>query len=62
MIVKQKGLYRIVTLEVYNGCLPITVYMVQRLEKRTLLSDKWINVKGYDDYDKAESLLKFLTE
>lgn len=62
MIVKQKGYYRIVALEVYNGCLPITVYMVQRFEQRTLLSDKWINVKGYDDYDKAESLFDVLTD
>nr|DAN26501.1 MAG TPA: hypothetical protein [Caudoviricetes sp.] len=62
MIVKQKRLFRIVTVEAYNGCLPITAYMVQRLEKeRTFLPDKWVNIKGFEDRKKAESLFELLT-
>ena len=43
----------------YNGCIPITVWMVQRLEEG-LLFDKWVNVKGYEDKSKAEQLLELL--
>lgn len=61
MVIKQKGLFRIVTMEAYNGCEPITVYMVQRLEKeRAFLPDKWVNVKGFEDRKKAESLFEML--
>lgn len=69
MIVKQKGLFRIVTVETYNGCEPITAYMVQRLNQRscylygllTKLSDQWLDVKGFEDRKKAESLFELLT-
>lgn len=62
MIIKQKGLFRIITVEAYNGCLPITAYMVQRLtQERTFLPDKWVNVKGFEDRKKAESLFELLT-
>lgn len=63
MIIKQKGLFRIVTVETYKGCFPITAYMVQRLaEERTFLPDKWVNVKGYEDRKKAQKLFDTLTE
>lgn len=62
MIIKQKGLFRIITVEAYNGCFPITAYMVQRLaQERTFLPDKWVNVKGFEDRKKAESLFELLT-
>ena len=62
MIVRQNGMYRIVTVEAYNGCFPITVYMVQRLERRRFLPDKWVDVKGYDKYSRAESLFDALID
>lgn len=51
--------YRIVTGEGYNGCIPITVYWVQKLERGVIL-DKWINVKGFDRYDRAKQLFDLL--
>lgn len=61
MIIRQSRLFRIVTVQAYNGCLPITAYMVQRLEERTFLPDKWVNIKGYEDKDKALALYNSLT-
>ena len=61
MIIKQKGLFRIVTVESYNGCFPITTYMVQKLTDRSIfLPDKCVNVKGFDGRKKAESLFELL--
>lgn len=62
MIIKQSNLFRIVTVEAYSGCVPITAYMVQRREAQSFLPDKWVNVKGYEDKGKAEELYKILTE
>lgn len=67
MIIKQKGLFRIVTMEAYNGYEPITVYMVQREREShchvfgifTKVSS-WENVKGFKDRKKAESLFELL--
>ena len=62
MVIKQKGKYRIIIVDAYYGCLPITAYMIQKLEERTFLPDKWVNVKGYEDKEKAETLFfKMLT-
>jgi len=53
-------MYRLVPLyPYYKGCIPITIYMVQRLQEGWLC-DKWVNVKGYEDRRKAEKLLKML--
>lgn len=67
MIIKQKGLLRIVTMEAYKGCEPITVYMVQKEIKSQryflgLLTKVpgWENVKGFEDRKKAESLFELL--
>lgn len=62
MVVRQNGMYRIVTAEAYNGVFPITAYMVQRLERRSFLPDKWVNVKGYDKYKIAEALFDALID
>lgn len=51
--------YRIITGEGYNGCMPITVYWVQKLERGVIL-DKWVNVKGFDKYERAKELLDLL--
>ena len=61
MIIKQKGRFRMITVQAYNGCLPITAYMIQRLEERTFLPDKWVNVKGYEDRNKADEIFDILT-
>lgn len=61
MIIKQKGIFRMITVQAYNGCLPITAYMIQRLEERTFLPDKWVNVKGYEDRNKAEEIFDILS-
>lgn len=60
MILRESILFRLVTMPAYNGCIPITAYMIQRREIRTLLPDKWVNVKGYEDKEKAEKLYKTL--
>lgn len=44
----------------YNGCLPITAYMVQRRQERTFLFDRWVYVKGYVSRKCAEELYKTL--
>lgn len=53
--------YRIEIGSGYNGCIPITVYWVQRLEQG-FFSDKWVNVKGFDRYEDAERLLNLLND
>lgn len=62
MIVKESKNFRIITVSAYNGCLPITAYMVQRRQERTFFSDKWINIKGYESRKCAEELYKTLTD
>ena len=44
----------------YNGCIPITVYWVQKLERGSF-RDKWINIKGFDKYKRAKQLLDNLS-
>lgn len=60
MTIKQKGIFRMITVQAYNGCLPITAYMIQRLEERSFLPDKWVNVKGYEDRNKADEIFDIL--
>ncbi len=43
----------------YNGCIPIDIWVVQRL-KRGCFFDKWIDIKGFDTYERAKELLKLL--
>lgn len=43
----------------YNGCIPIDIWVVQRLE-RGCFFDKWIDIKGFDTYERAKELLKLL--
>lgn len=43
----------------YNGCIPFTGYFVQVL-REGLFIDKWIDIKGFDTYERAEELKKQL--
>lgn len=56
MIIRESQLFRIITVQAYNGCLPITAYMIQRRQIHTFLPDKWVNVKGYERWKQAEAL------
>lgn len=51
--------FRIIKVDTYSGCIPIWGYMVQKREQK-LFGSKWINVKGFEDYDKAKALLELL--
>lgn len=62
MIIRESKFFRIVTVPAYNGCLPITAYMIQRRQVRSFLPDKWVNVKGYESRKLAEQLYKTLTD
>lgn len=50
---------RIIPMEAYDGCIPITIYMVQRYADH-LPFGKWVNIKGFSDKKKAEALLSLL--
>ena len=52
---------RIVPMETHNGCIPVTVYMVQKYVDG-LFFGKWQNIKGYEDKKKAVKLMRFLEE
>lgn len=50
---------RIILMEAYNGCIPVTVYMVQKYVGGFLFG-KWVNIKGYSDKKKAVELMSLL--
>ena len=52
-------MYRIQIGEVYDGCIPITVWFVQ-MKKETMFGNKWINIKGFDRRERADELLNML--
>ena len=52
--------YRIVQGEAYDGCIPIAVYWVQVYASLPIIGFRWVNVKGYESYDKARRLLDIL--
>ena len=43
----------------YDGCIPMTVYMVQNYVGRSIFG-KWVNIKGFQDKKKAEALMSLL--
>ena len=51
---------RIITMEAYNGCIPVTVYMVQKYVE-SFLFGKWVNIKGYSEKNKAVELMALLS-
>lgn len=52
-------IYRIITGQAYDGCIPITVYWVQKREEH-FWGVKWVNIKGFDTRKRAEELLELL--
>lgn len=50
---------RIVQMEAYDGCRPVTVYMVQKYIE-SFVFGKWVNIKGFSDKRKAEALMSLL--
>lgn len=51
---------RIIPMEAYNGCIPVTVYMVQK-RVGGFLFGKWVNIKGFSDKKKAVELMSLLS-
>ena len=52
-------MYRIQIGEVYDGCIPKTVWFVQ-VKRKTRFGCEWVNVKGFDRRERAEELLNML--
>lgn len=50
---------RIISMEVYDGCIPVTVYMVQKYVGGCIFG-KWVNIKGFSDKEKAVALMSLL--
>lgn len=46
-------------MEAYDGCIPVTVYMVQKYIEGFFFG-RWVNIKGYSDRRKAVELVKLL--
>lgn len=44
-----------------GGCIPHDGYFVQKL-KVGFFTDKWVDIKGFDDKKKAELLLRILKD
>lgn len=52
-------IFRIVPKEAYDGCIPVTVYMVQKYVGGCIFG-KWVNIKGFSDKKKAVELISLL--
>ena len=50
---------RIIHKTAYDGCIPVTVYMVQKYVGGRIFG-KWVNIKGFSDKEKAEALMSLL--
>ena len=50
---------RIISMEVYKGCIPEPVYMVQKYVDHFPFG-KWVNIKGFSDKKKAVALMSLL--
>lgn len=50
---------RIVPMAAYNGCIPVTVWMVQKRVGGSIFG-KWVNIKGFPDKRKAKALMSML--
>lgn len=44
---------------VNGGCIPYDGYFVQKL-KEGFFVDKWVDIKGFDTYERAKELLELL--
>ena len=50
---------KIIPMNAYDGCIPVTVYMVQKYVGGSIFG-KWVNIKGFSDKKKAEALMSLL--
>ena len=50
---------RIVPMNDYDGCIPMTVSMVQKYVGGCIFG-KWVNIKGFQDKKKAVELMSLL--
>lgn len=50
---------RIISMEAYDGCIPVTVYMVQK-QVGSFPFCKWVNIKGFPTRKKAVALMSLL--
>ena len=50
---------RVIPMEAYDGCIPVTVYMVQKYVEGFIFG-KWVNIKGFSDKKKAYALMSLL--
>ena len=50
---------RIIPMNAYDGCIPVTVYMVQKYVGGCIFG-KWVNIKGFSDKKKAVALMSLL--
>ena len=50
---------RIIPMDAYYGCIPVTVYMVQKYVRGCIFG-KWVNIKGFQDKKKAVELMSLL--
>ena len=50
---------RITPMNAYDGCIPVTVYMVQKYVGGCIFG-KWVNIKGFSDKKKAVALMSLL--
>ena len=50
---------RITPMNAYDGCIPVTVYMVQKYVGGSIFG-KWVNIKGFSDKENAEALMSLL--
>ena len=50
---------RITPMDAYDGCIPVTVYVVQKYGGGIIFG-KWVNIKGFQDKKKAVALMSRL--
>ena len=50
---------RIISMDAYDGCIPVTVYMVQKYVGGSIFG-KWVNIKGFTDKRRAAALMSML--
>ena len=50
---------RIIPTTAYDGCIPVTVYMVQKYVRGCIFG-KWVNIKGFQVKKKAVELMSLL--
>ena len=50
---------RVMPIDAYDGCIPVTVYMVQKYVEGFIFG-KLVNIKGFSDKKKAVGLMSIL--